>query len=272
MGLQDGSCVGAPVPRRNDLHGDRGRARFIGFTDESDLLGDGARVFDRSAGGFDAGRGKGEGDRFSGGGAAPGRGGRGGGGLGAGGGKGEGGRFGGGGVELAAGEGEDGFEAGVGFGAIGEKGIDQGPLDFQGRGEEAVSQEGVGVAASVASLFGDRPAQGQLSFAGVEGRPGGGSEGAEGEGPVGAGESLMAGEGGDGGSGPVPGGIETEGVSQGEGGVVPRPDDFEGISVFGPEAEVLVVGSLEVLPDGSGGIEGDVHGGAREGGGGGGLP
>ena len=77
------------------------------------------------------------------------------------------------------------------------------------------------------------------------------------------------------GVGPLPGRVEGEDVADGEGGVIgggAGPDDLQGVSVLFPEAQVEAVGALEVLPDRlAGGVEGDVHRGAGEGGGVGGL-
>src|SRR6185295_3513216 len=101
-------------------------------------------------------------------------------------------------------EGELGFQAGGGFGSIGEKGIDEGSFDLQGRGEEAVSEEGVGVAAAVAALLGDRPGELESALAAAQRGPRAGADRPEGDGPMGAGEALVAGEGWDDGVGPLP--------------------------------------------------------------------
>src|SRR6185369_944775 len=219
----------------------------VGLSDEGDFFGDGSGVFGGAFGGVDARRGEGDLERLT-----------------------EGG------VELAAGEGEDGFEARGGFGAVGEEGVDEGSFDLQGRGEEAVSQEGVGVAAAVSPLVGEGPGEVDASFAAAHRGVGGGGAGcAEAEGPVGAGEALVAGEGWDVWICPGSRGVEGEGVSEGEGGLVgggAGPDDFQRVSIFFPETQVEAVGSLEVLPGGLAvRIDHDVDGGAGEGGRSGGL-
>ena len=127
------------------------------------------------------------------------------------------------------------------FGLVGEERVDEGSFDFQGGGEESVSQEGVGVAAAVASLVGDGPGQIEGAFAAAHGGPGGGADRAEGDGPMGAGEALVAGEAREVGIGPLAGGLEGEDVSDCQGGVIgggAGPDDLQRVSVFFPEAKV----------------------------------